>query len=345
MVTIVERTFVVQPIDGQNLAPLRFEKEVLRVEGNATLAMVRKRLPARATRGALVLTHGFGQNRYAWHLPHRSMVNALAAAGWDVFNLDLRGHGRSRSFGSRASHDFDAYVEHDLPRAIEAACTRSGVARVTLVGHSLGGLVSYATAPHLGTRVGAVITLGAPYSFGAGNAVLRELARVLLATTSTFARSAHVPMRFVQGWFRQFRGFWDHPDLPLPLRAWHPRSLEPELLEDYLRLAFDVATLGELVHTTATARGGRFASADGRTDYADAWERCDLATLVVAGSHDLLAPVASVRPAYDRSHAHDRTLHILPMGHADLILGRDAPRSTWPIVLDWLDRRCAKLAG
>jgi len=42
------------------------------------------------TLGALLLIHGFAQNRHGWNLKGRSFVNYLAEAGYDVFYLDLR---------------------------------------------------------------------------------------------------------------------------------------------------------------------------------------------------------------------------------------------------------------
>src|SRR5215212_6928154 len=87
----------------------RFVKELVVVKistrdgGAATpLAMVRKRSAGpHGARAAVLLVHGYGQNRYAWHLPARSLSNYLARAGYDVFNLELRGHGRSRHLGAR----------------------------------------------------------------------------------------------------------------------------------------------------------------------------------------------------------------------------------------------------
>jgi len=218
----------------------------------------------------------------------------------------------------------------------------SGEARAFLLGHSLGGLVGYAAASTLGPRAAGIVTLGSPYAFGRGNRILLELTRGLVRVTSTLDARAKVPMRLVQGWLRAQRGLWDHPWLPLPVRAWHPESIEPALLEDYLRLAFDRATFGELASVVASGTAGRFASVDGATDYAAAWELCDLPTLVIAGTRDLLAPEDSVLPAYERSRSRDKTFHAVPLGHADLLVGRDAPRLVWPVVTAWLARRAAR---
>lgn len=95
-----------QRVDAET--PVEFVKQVLVVQGPAPLSLVRKRLPpeqlqGKTTHAALVLTHGFGQNRYAWHLSSRSLANHFARSGFDVFNLDLRGHGQLSS--ARGSND------------------------------------------------------------------------------------------------------------------------------------------------------------------------------------------------------------------------------------------------
>lgn len=342
-VSVAERETVRQPVDVGAAEPVTLVKEVLHVAAAAPLAIVRKHLPEGVSRrGAVLLTHGFGQNRYAWHLPGRSFVNHLAAAGWDVFNLELRGHGRSGALGSMPGAALDEYVEHDVPAALAATLAVSGERRAFLLGHSLGGLVAYAAASALGERVAGVVTLGAPYAFGAGNPILRGAARALVRATAGLDARARVPMGFVQGWFRRQQSLWDHPSIPLPVRAWRPGSIEPALLASYLRLAFDRATLGELATVTASASTGRFASADGTVDYAAAWESAEVPALIIAGTHDLLAPEASVRPAFEGTRARDKSFHALPFGHGDLLLGREAPRLVWPLVAGWLARRAAR---
>ena len=98
---ILHTEIVEQAVEGGQTA--RFIKEVIASrEGQHPIAMVRKRLEGQeAQRGAVLLIHGFGQNRYTWHTSKRSFVNYLACSGFDVFNLDLRGRGRSRKFGAR----------------------------------------------------------------------------------------------------------------------------------------------------------------------------------------------------------------------------------------------------
>src|SRR5687767_3429892 len=107
---------------AQRVTPGRirwFRKEIIEVRGDESVAVVRKRRNEGETHAPVILVHGFGQNRYAWHMPERSMSNYLADLGFDVFNVDLRGHGRSATLGSERSRGVDEYIRGDLPAVID----------------------------------------------------------------------------------------------------------------------------------------------------------------------------------------------------------------------------------
>lgn len=316
-----------------------FVKEVVVTRGAVPLAMVRKRLARNGggTKALVLLVHGFGQNRYAWHLPSRSMANYLAKAGFDVFNLDLRGHGRSRHFGSRRSKSVSDYVEEDLPNAVEEIQAIAGKRPVFLVGHSLGGLVSYAAAPGLDGAVAGVASFGSPYHFGRGSTSLTAIATfVRMVNVLRLKPNPPVPLKAVGLTMAAFRHLAESPLYPMPWRGWHKGSMEPQVLTEHLRMAFDRAGLAELAELFEWAAQKRFG---GENDYGARFEKLDLPLLVVAGAHDDLAPPAGVQPAYARSESSDKTYRALPLGHIDLLVGREAPKTAWPMLAQWITAR------
>lgn len=329
-----------QTIDRSERAT--FVKEIVVTRGKVPLAMVRKRTAEHrgATRAPVLLIHGFGQNRYAWHLPARSFANYLAKAGFDVYNLDLRGHGRSRHFGTKRCKSVSEYYLEDLPNAVEEVQRISGDRPVYLVGHSLGGLVSYAGAPNLGGAVAGVVSIGSPYHFTRGSASLGAIAAfVRMATWLDLRPNPSVALKPLGVTMSAFRRFAESPLYPIPWRGWHKGALEPEILAQHLELAFDRAGVGELVDMFEWANDKRFGGAG--SNVTERFESMRLPLLVVAGTNDDLAPPESVRPAFNRSTSADKTYRALPLGHIDLLVGREAPRSTWPLVGDWLVRRAA----
>lgn len=338
---ILRTETVEQVIDGELRGT--FLKEVLLTPGPEPLGMVRKKLEGAAeTRGAVLLVHGFGQNRYTWHSTKRSFSAYLASHGWDVFNLDLRGHGRSRRFGARRPSLLDEYIKEDVPACAREAMRLSGHDRVFLVGHSMGGLISYAVAATaLRDVVRGIVSIGSPYRFGLGSRTLTMLAGLLTTAgfTGVFDSNPTLPLRALGRQLLRSRMLWDTRALPIPVRAWLPGSVEADVLDEYLRRAFDWTNVAIALDILRAGRDGKLRSVDGRTDYGAAFEHLDRPLLVIAGTHDSLAPPPSVRPAFERSRSSDKSYRAFPLGHIDLIVGRQAPLTVWPLIQTWLARR------
>lgn len=319
-----------------------FVKEIVVTRGETPLVMVRKRLAANsgATLAPVLLIHGFGENRHAWHLPSRSFANHLARQGFDVFNLDLRGHGRSRKLGGKRCASVTEYWKQDVPTAVEEVLRLSGQRKTWLLGHSLGGLVSYAAAPGLDGAIAGIASIGSPYHFARGSMSLSAVATAVRGLTLLRLRPnpsfALGPIGFT---LTSLRRFVESPLYPIPWRGWHKGSLEPEILAQHLRLAFDRAGLAELTDMFQWASQRQFGGRG--SDTCARFEAMTLPLLVVAGTNDDLAPPDSVRPGFTRSRSPDKTYRALPLGHIDLLIGRDAPSTTWALLGDWLLERAA----
>jgi polyhydroxyalkanoate synthase len=358
---------VVQSIDRDQRDTFVKELVVAHVEAPGKerfpLAMVRKRMPAASgsgetlapgsgTSGAptvapVLLIHGYGQNRYAWHLPSRSVSCFLARAGFDVFNLDLRGHGRSRHLGAPRAEHVSEYAWEDVPAAVAEVQAQSGGRPVFLVGHSLGGLVSYAAAPKLGDAVAGIATLGSPYHFTRGSKTLTFLGELILALDKqVHLGHGALGLKPFSEAVRLTRAFIESPIFPLPIRGFVPGSLEPEVLSQHMSLAMDngsITVLRNLFLSGVAARksGHRLG---GLTGSAASFEALELPLLVVAGTLDDLAPPSSVYPAHEHSRSSDKTYRAFPRGHIDILVGRDAPLTVWPLLEAWLRARVRRAA-
>ena len=140
---------------------------------------------------------------------------------------------------------------------------------------------------------------------------------------------------------RLLRAFVESPVFPLPIRGFSAGSMEPLVLGQHMSLAMDsgsIAVLKNLFLDGVESRrsGHRLGGLPG---YASAFEALDLPLLVIAGTKDDLAPPASVEPAFEQSRARDKTYRTFPRGHIDLIVGRDAPLTVWPLLEAWMRRR------
>lgn len=330
----------------------RFVKQLVMVDGPVPLAMVRKRAATGrgdpgGTKATVLLIHGYGQNRYAWHVPLRSVSNFLARAGFDVFNLDLRGHGRSGHLGAQRPLGPSDYVREDVPTAVEEILTHTDNRPVFLVGHSLGGLVSYAVAPRLGSAVAGVAAIGSPYHFlhGAtrGFLTIGALVNLIEERAERAIEGDHaLELKIVGELVRSFHLLVDSPLYPLPIRGFWPENIEKDVLSQHMSLAMDMGSIRVMrsMFKWAREREGRSDVPGGIEGFGEAFEAMtELPLLVVAGSHDDLAPPPGVRTAYERSRSVDKTYRCVPAGHIDLLVGRNSPRTTWPILEAWLSRR------
>jgi pimeloyl-ACP methyl ester carboxylesterase len=92
----------------------------------------------------MVLLHGLGERSTGW-----APVTAQFAECFRVFALDLRGHGDSDWPGA---YSFEL-MRDDVLGAIDELC----LSRITLVGHSMGGVVAYMIASQEPARIERLI--------------------------------------------------------------------------------------------------------------------------------------------------------------------------------------------
>jgi len=330
---VVEEAVVKEVVHLDHVVPLRRQALCLpAVDGDPPLAIERTCLPDGPTRPPVLLVHGFAQNRYTWRLSGRSLVGRLAEEGYDVLNLELRGHGNSRRCGAGNARHFDEYVR-DAVRVIDA-CDAAPFA----MGHSLGGSVIVAASTERPLR--GLVHIAGTFVFATHNHAIRLLARISLQ----LERLLTLPtLRVSTGWagglLAEMYSLTDLAGYGLPLAGWFPGSIERHLLEERVTLGFDWTSAEVWLQMSRWALGEPFA-------HAAAFGAVDVPLLVMAGDADPLIPPADARKCYEASGSSDRTFlvmepweHQVHWGHVDLILGRKAPEETWPRIVQWLNAR------
>jgi acylglycerol lipase len=239
-----------------------------------------------APRGRVLLQHGYGE--YAERFVHRyhELIPHLLAAGFDVYAIDLRGHGRSE--GRRGSLDVREAARHHL--AAKRALTGDGP--LLLFGHSLGGLITAHTVVADPARVAAVLLTSPALPKSAGP-VLRGFAG-LLATIA--------------------------PHAPAPLRAAPPSSLS-RLVDNADLYANDpLIYKGRL--TTLTARTSLVVAADVWRG-AGCWT---IPTLILHGTDDRSTDPDGSRRLFDAIASGDKTLEVVEGGYHELLNDLDRDR-------------------
>jgi pimeloyl-ACP methyl ester carboxylesterase len=287
----------------------------------------------------VVLVHGFAQNRYTWHTSRRSLSGWLALKGYDVFNLELKGHGNSVTERPAAFKD---YVD-ELEQVIDLI----GVPAFW-IGHSLGGAVAYAGATRYPMR--GVIGIGALFRFAQANRMLNILCRLTsfaqdkiklpeIPKGSLSFGAISIKTRLAGQLLGRLYNISDIAGYAFPVSGWAPGSIEPELLAERLEKGFDWTSIQIWLDM---ARWGALKN----FDYEEAWKTTDVPLLVVSGDLDHLMLPDDARVAYDLSGSKDKSYQNMDLletgyhwGHLDLILGKQAPRFVWPLLHRWMSDR------
>jgi len=319
-------------VHGEHRAELR--REVVELKGDVPLFAVRTRHPDGARHPSVVLIHGFAQNRYSWHTSVRSMSAWLAERGWDVWNLELRGHGRSRQAGK--AEQFSDYVE-DILRF------QSHLKQPAFwVGHSLGASVAYAgaaAASGAGTPRG-VVGIGGVYRFGRTGGLLPQLCRLTHRVPRSRALAKiQVHTRMSGRVLSRLFPLMDSAAYWAPMSGWWPGTIEQELASERMSFGFDwipVRIWAEMSEWAVTEE----------VPWDTGWHTTDRPVLVILGDKDSMQYPEDGRAAYDRSGSQDRTLKVFNdwddgqhFGHLDLVLGRHASEHVWPAVETWMSER------
>lgn len=119
--------------------------------------------PVTADAPLVVLLHGYGTYWWTW----RHQLTGLAALGYRVAAVDLRGYGDS----DKPPRGYDGWT---LAADVAGLIRGLGHDEAVVVGHGDGGLVGWATALIRPGRVRALITIGAPHPLVLRRAVLRD---------------------------------------------------------------------------------------------------------------------------------------------------------------------------
>jgi polyhydroxyalkanoate synthase len=309
------------------------------------LAMERFRLTNLRQRTPVVLIHGLLVNSHFFNLTREhSLAQYLAEEGFDVWNLSLRGTGRSLKplKAPPKKWSLDDMINDDLSPVISYVQRQSGSPRVNWVGFDMGGLLLYGYLDKKRRRsgIGALVTIGTPVTF---NDPKQEPMKALLKLE-------------------------DHPtwkkillylDAPLVQRLlipriptiekffYNPENMNQEVKQRFLETALAPINPGVLDHVITMVRKGEFVSATGNHNYRKNLSKIRVPLLIIGGEKDPVAPPQVLRATYRELKSRDRTRRIfgsrpkdlVAYGHYDLILGKKAKEEVFPLIGSWLKKR------
>ena len=297
----------------------------------------RRRIP-------VILSHGFLVNSRFLHLDRdHSLAEYLAQEGFDVWNLSLRGTGRSLNplRGGPKSWTLDDMIGKDLSTVISYVRKESGSSKVSWVGYEMGGLLMYGYLQKKGrSGLAAFVTIGAPVIF---NSPEQEPMKILLKLDESPTLEKIV--LYLNG---PFLGRNLIPLVPgVEEFFYNPENIDQQVKEKFLATALSPINPGVLKHLLQMIRRGEFVSAKGDFSYRKNLAKVRVPVLIIGGEKDPLAPPKALRTTHRALGSKDRTLRIfgsrskdpVKYGHFDLILGKKAVTEVFPVIGRWLKRR------
>lgn len=155
----------------------------------------------------VLLLHGFPQMWWTW----RHALPALAAAGYRAVAMDLRGFGAS----DKPPRGYDpATLAADVAGVVRSL----GVADAVLVGHGLGGMLSWTTAAAHPKVVRRLVTVGSPHPLRLRAAIATDPAQLRLSRHVLGFQSPWLPERRLTdddgAYVAQLLGDWAAPGWP-----------------------------------------------------------------------------------------------------------------------------------
>ena len=295
-----------------------------------------------ATGHPIILAHGISSNHYFWNLtPEHSLALYLQSKGFDVYNIDFRGHGY-------ATHDpqgkkqiqgwnVDSYGT-DIAAVIAYAHTQKPQQKPFYIGHSLGGLAFISYLAHYGSsHVQGVVIVASPFDFGHKEPLLEmaeQGAKVSFLPIPT-PLLAHVASLF--------------PSTPayIDTLLWGKDTISPNIRRLMYQKIVSPMTPKELSHLAKSLSQDAFSPAQGDNTYATNLSTHNIPALFLAGRADRVAPVDRVLGYYHALGSTDKQLQILgthygfslDYGHLDYPLAKEAPKEVFPLIEQWIQTR------
>jgi polyhydroxyalkanoate synthase len=296
-------------------------------------------------RPPVVLCHGISSNHHFWDLaPGRSLALYLQEQGYDVWNMDLRGHGpamRDRDGKrQRPGWTIDDYGTHDLPAAFAHVLEQTGAERLHYVGHSLGGMVlAVYLARTPDPPLASAVVVGSPMDFRDPDFT----ARTMLGQSWMATLSGYTP---TPAGARLLAGMGERVPFSADELLYNTANIEPAARKQMLRQVVSPLSRGEVRQIGASRADGEFRSADGQTVYRHALAEVQVPMLFLAGRADHLGTPDRVRAYYEAVGSPHKQLVIASRangfaadyGHLDLGVGDDAIHDVYPRVAAWFEQ-------
>ncbi|HYM56764.1 MAG TPA: alpha/beta fold hydrolase [Solirubrobacteraceae bacterium] len=294
----------------------------------------------------VLIVHSLVSRPYIFDLlPGNSVVAFLRDAGYDVFLLDW-----GLPDPADACNTLETYVDHSLPRAVEATRRTAGSDEVTMLAYCVGGVLAvlYA-ARYPDAPLGSLIATAAPADYTKMGLLTQMFAEGRLEADAVIDGTGNVPGRAINEGMaymkpsdrllqaaNQLEHLWDERYMEgyLAMRKW-ARDQVP-FPGETLRQVVELLVRENALMSNTMRLGGE--PVDLRA------VRCPFLNVVAARDHQLV-PVEACEPYVDIVGSGQAEELRLDAGHVGLFAGREAANVTLPSITEWINRHSTPLPG
>ena len=311
----------------------------------------------------VILCHGNALNNYFWHIDRRhNFAKYLSQRRYDVWLVDLRGHGRSRlanpfageyigdNVARRDPYDWtlEDYALKDLDAIISEVLKQTGKKRLTWIGHSMGGMVMFLRLGLVGDdRVARFAAVSSPVIIPRPpSALLHEITELDAGLQDIIEK------RMMASILQNLAVLKTVIMTPLDVLYYNRDNMPDNTVVRFYANAIENIPPRVNDQLTEMIKCGEFVSPDCKTSYAKLLGNIKVPMLLVTGKADELAPPEAVRYAYNGVASRDKTFHLFcranrhlrNYGHCDIIIGEGAEKEVYPFLLKWLRSQSKKSA-
>ena len=321
----------------------------------------------------VVFCHGLSYNNRFWDLTEKvSLARYLAASGYEVWSVSLRGAGLSdqplasvlrkigtgslqpeflteahkRKLGGAAFSDYsvDDHINYDVPAVIRLVKAKTGAKKVHWIGHSMGGMVMFAYlathAQEAARDVDTFVAVSVPMAmFHPLNKAMQLQVdnAAALKTGNVFVSTSY------DAFVAKVLGKLAPPTISETLFL-NRDNVDDGVLRLLAQWAQESISPGQLDQLFAMAADENFYSRDRKVNYTALLDRVNTPTFFLAGQLDNMANVDAVKFAYRQVSSQDKDFRLFARinnnqadyGHDDIIIGKHARQEVYPEILNWL---------
>lgn len=322
---------------GTEFAPVHpTPSDVIWREGKAEMRRYHRDTPARFGPPVVTLLGLVGRS-YVFDLyKSGSIVQMLMDWGFDAYVMDW---GDTDELDS--GNTLETYLQHYLPRALEAVSEVSGYDDVNFLAYCMGGLMLvHGLAGKAPIAARSIVTLASPFDMRHLGPTFDAIREGKLTADGLLDETGNVPGPLIVRSFKRrkptydlvsYAKLWDNLESDRYLEGYQAIA---RFLSDYppvsgaaLRQLIDQWMVGNAFMTN----GLRFA--DRRANLANV--RCPI--LAVIAEKDEITPLPSTAPIEDILPNARVELLRVNAGHVSLFIGRDAVKVVMPKIFEWIE--------